>query len=103
MSSRSSVGSRNLISARTIEALAAKRAAGVRLGRPRICPDLVLSQVVTFRLHGWKLIDIATELNRLGTPTPGGGSCWYPSHVSRLLRTQDALRMLNEVGNQGRG
>lgn len=96
MSSRSPDQRRNLISARTIEALAAKRAAGIRLGRPRACPDHVLFQAVALRRDGWKLIDIATELNRLGTRTPGGGTYWYPSHVSRLLRTQDALQMFDD-------
>jgi DNA invertase Pin-like site-specific DNA recombinase len=36
---QSEAAKRNLISARTIEGVAAKRAAGVRLGRPRRCPD----------------------------------------------------------------
>ncbi|MFJ5834674.1 recombinase family protein [Streptomyces sp. NPDC093089] len=83
-----------VISARTITALAERRAAGVRLGRPRVCPDSVLRCVVLLRLGGTTLADIADALNRSGTSTPGGGPFWYPSHVSRLLRTQDAVKLL---------
>lgn len=86
-----------LISIRTIEALAVKRAAGNRLGRPRSCPDTVLWRVVAARACGMKLIDIAADLNESGTPTPGGGPRWYPSHLSRLLRTQDAARLLTDL------
>ena len=97
MNGRSSIGNRNTISARANEALAAKRAAGVRLGRPRACPDPVLRKLVKLRTDGWRLIDIAAELNRSATHTPGGGTRWYSSHVSRLLRTQDALRLLGDL------
>ncbi|MGW2017613.1 recombinase family protein [Streptomyces sp. NPDC001927] len=86
-----------VISARTIDALARRRAAGVRLGRPRACPDTVLHRVVSLRVEGTKLVEIAEALNRSGTPTPGGGACWYPSHLSRLLRTQDATNLLRTL------
>lgn len=87
-----------LISARTIAALTERRAAGTRLGRPRLCPDTVLHRVVFLRREGAKLADIAHVLNRSGISTPGGGPYWYPSHVSRLLRTQDAIRLLRAHG-----
>jgi hypothetical protein len=96
--SRRPPGSRHeLISVRTTESLAVRRATGIRLGRPRSCPDDVLSDVVASRACGMKLIDIAAGLNKSGTPTPGGGTRWYPSHVSRLLRTQDAARLLADL------
>lgn len=91
---QSSAARRNLISARTVEALAAKRAAGVRLGRPRRCPDQTLAMVVQLRLAGRRLIDIAESMNKTGVPTPGGSTRWYASHVSRLLTTQDGQRLL---------
>ncbi len=84
---------RRHIGERTTEALALLRRQGVRLGRPRRCPDEVLIRVVTERAAGARLADISARLNADGIPTPAGGPRWYPSHVSRLLRTQDALRL----------
>ncbi|MGW3327505.1 recombinase family protein [Streptomyces virginiae] len=74
--------------------MAERRAAGARLGRPRACPDTVLRRAVLLRRRGATLAEIAKGFNGSGTPTPGGGAFWYPSHVSRLLRTQDAVRLL---------
>ncbi len=42
------------------------------------------------RAAGARLVDVAATLNADGVPTPGGGARWWPSHVSRLLATQDA-------------
>lgn len=81
---------RALIARRTRIALAHRRAHGVRLGRPRSCPDDVLERVLQLRAGGARLVDIAAAMNAAGTPTPGGGTRWWPSHVSRLLATQDA-------------
>ncbi|WP_369794616.1 recombinase family protein [Kutzneria sp. 744] len=67
-----------------------------RLGRPRRCPDGVLSVVVDARMARKTLADIAHELNAQQIPTPGGGDTWWPSHVSRLLRSQDARALLAE-------
>lgn len=76
------------------------RERSVRLGRPRRCPDDVLAQVVAYRMAGARLVDICDQLNADAVPTPGGGRRWYPSHVSRLLRTQDARQLLaQEVTN----
>ncbi|MBU2661984.1 recombinase family protein [Actinoplanes bogorensis] len=81
---------RRVIADRTAEALASLRKQGVRLGRPRRCPDDVLRRVVAERAAGARLADICTRLNDDRVPTPGGSGRWYPSHLSRLLRTQDA-------------
>ena len=62
-------------------ALAARRALGIRLGRPRSCPDEVLAKIVACRMQGEKLVDIASALNSDAVPTPGGGLRWYPSHL----------------------
>jgi hypothetical protein len=85
------------ISERTIDALARRRSAGVRFGRPRTCPDDTLIQVVLARESGARLIDIAKMLNAGNVRTPGGGAQWYPSHVSRLLKTQDAQNFIAEA------
>jgi Recombinase len=85
---------------------------GGRRGRPRQCPDEVLVRVVTYRMEGLRLVDICERLNADAVPTPAGGARWHPSHVSRLLRTQDAqhLKILDlspvlwatQVGFRGR-
>jgi DNA invertase Pin-like site-specific DNA recombinase len=87
---------RRLISMRTAEALAAKKAAGMRVGRPRSCPDGVLERVVRLYIRGATLADIARELNNDKIPTPSGGQPWYASHISRLLKSQDAMFLLQD-------
>lgn len=82
-----------IVAQRITEALAAKRATGIRLGRPRQCPDDILARVVSSRADGATLADIAKSMNTDGLLTPGGGITWYPSHVHRLLRTQDAQHL----------
>jgi DNA invertase Pin-like site-specific DNA recombinase len=81
---------RRRISARTREAVERKRAAGGRVGGPRRCPDAILDRVLQLRDAGARQAEIAEAMNKAGLPTPGGGTHWWPSHVSRLLRTQDA-------------
>ncbi|NLG22230.1 MAG: hypothetical protein GX555_12470 [Actinomycetales bacterium] len=88
---------RAVISQRTRAALAARRAAGGRLGGPRRCPDAVLAEVARRRAAGDRLTDIARALNAAGHRTPGGGDRWWPSHVSRLLATQDGQHALREA------
>ena len=81
---------RALIARRTRAALAYRKSIGVRIGRPRRCPDDVLDRVLELRAGGARLVDVAEAMNDAGVPTPGGGARWWPSHVSRLLATQDA-------------
>jgi len=63
-------------------------------GRPRSCPDEVLARVVALRSNGALHKEICTVMNGDGVPTPGGGRVWWPSHVTRLLRTRDAVALL---------
>jgi len=68
---------RRLISQRTKEALAVKRASGVRLGRPPTMPDSVVQQIQRQRARGDSLRKIAVDLNADGIPTAHGGAQWY--------------------------
>ncbi|MBL7499871.1 recombinase family protein [Frankia sp. CNm7] len=52
---------------------------------------------MALRHEGAHLADICAGLNTDGVPTPGGGRRWWPSHVSRLLRTQDARHLLAQA------
>lgn len=82
---------RRLIGQRTREALAQKKAQGLRLGRPRQLPDRVRRRIKRRRDAGLTLQGIADELNRDGTPTAQGGKRWYPSTVRAVLVAEEAL------------
>jgi DNA invertase Pin-like site-specific DNA recombinase len=76
---------RRLIGQRTREALAQKRAQGVRLGRPRQLPARVRARIKRRRKAGATLMAIAEELNRDRVPTAQGGQRWYASTVRAVL------------------
>jgi DNA invertase Pin-like site-specific DNA recombinase len=79
---------RRLISQRTKEALAVKRASGVRLGRPPTVPQAVVGRIQRQRARGLSLRAIAEGLNQDGVPTAQGGKQWYAGTVRHvLLRT----------------
>jgi DNA invertase Pin-like site-specific DNA recombinase len=78
---------RRLIAQRTRDALAQKRLAGVRLGRPRRLPTEVLRRIVTARQEGLTLAAIADRLNTDAIATAQGGKRWYASTVSKVLQT----------------
>jgi DNA invertase Pin-like site-specific DNA recombinase len=75
---------RRLIGQRTREALAVKRAEGVRLGRPPEIPDEVAAVIRRARDEGQTLREIADALNDQQVPTARGGR-WQPSTVARVL------------------
>ena len=81
---------RRIIGQRTSDALAAKRAAGVRLGRPRNLSDEVVRRIVDAKAHGGTLSGIAAALNADGVPTAHGGAKWHASTVRGVLHSQDA-------------
>jgi DNA invertase Pin-like site-specific DNA recombinase len=79
---------RRLISQRTKEALAAKKASGVRLGRPPTVPQSVVRRIQRLRARGLSLRAIADDLNDGRVPTAQGGARWYAATVRGvLLRT----------------
>lgn len=72
---------RRIIGQRTSDALRARRAEGVVLGRPRTVPDSVRARITTERAAGKSFYAIARDLNAEGVPTGQGGVQWYPSSV----------------------
>jgi DNA invertase Pin-like site-specific DNA recombinase len=78
---------RRIIGQRTKDALAVKKAEGVRLGRPRTLPDEVVAHVNDLRDRGMSLERIADRLNDEGVPTAQGGARWYGATVRKVLAT----------------
>lgn len=76
---------RRLIAQRTKDALAVKKEAGVRLGRPRKVPCAVFARIHDERSAGATLRAIAQSLEADGVPTAHGGRRWYPATVRSIL------------------
>lgn len=76
---------RRLISQRTKDALAQKKAAGIKLGRPRLLPEPVRLRIAQQRADGMTLAAIADGLNRDHVCTAQGGKQWWPSTVRSVL------------------
>jgi DNA invertase Pin-like site-specific DNA recombinase len=76
---------RRLIGERTKAALAVKKAAGVRLGRPRLIPEEIVARIAAERSSGATLRAIADGLNRDGVPTSMGGRRWWVATVQGVL------------------
>jgi DNA invertase Pin-like site-specific DNA recombinase len=74
---------RRIISVRTSEALAQRKAAGVRLGRPRSLDPAVADRIRFRRAEGATLQRIADELNADDVATSSGRT-WSPALVRKV-------------------
>ena len=76
---------RRIIGQRTREALAAKKAQGVKLGRPPTLPKAVVGRILVARNAGEGWSAIARQLNIEKVPTAHGGVRWHPSTVRTIV------------------
>ncbi len=81
---------RELISERTKAGLAAKKARGERLGRPRLAPAGIVRRIVQARDAGESFAKIATALESDGVLSPAGLPNWQPSTVRRIYASATA-------------
>lgn len=83
---------RRLIGERTKSALAAKKAQGVKLGRPSVMSDVLAHRFVKMRADGMSYREIADKLNDEGLPGAHGGR-WHGATILRAMqaRTPRAL------------
>jgi DNA invertase Pin-like site-specific DNA recombinase len=75
---------RRFLAERTRAAMAARRAAGIRLGRRRAVPEDVVERIVAERRDGASLAAIARGLDADGISGSAGGR-WYASTVRSVL------------------
>lgn len=85
---------RDMISVRTKDGLAEKRAQGVILGRPsNISPGLLKVILRQYQAQG-SFSGVARWLNESGVPTAQGGKKWYPAVVQKLVQSPAAEHVL---------
>lgn len=77
---------RRIIGQRTKDALAVRRAEGVRLGRPPSIDEVIVDRIVSESREGISMAEIARRLTAEGVPTARGGRSWYPSTIQAVLR-----------------
>lgn len=82
---------RRLISQRTKEGLAAAKAKGKRIGRPRLATASAVDRIVSNRDQGQSFAAIASALTADGQLSPAGRPTWQASTVRRIYHAA-ALR-----------
>jgi DNA invertase Pin-like site-specific DNA recombinase len=81
---------RRLIGQRTKDALAEKRAQGIKLGRPQTLPQAVVQRILMARMSGDGWSAIARKLDAEQVATAHGGTRWYPSTVRAVALANEA-------------
>jgi len=84
---------RRLISQRTRDALAAKRARGERLGAVPGLPLEVTRRIIAERANGLTFQAIADGLMADGVPTARGNTCWYPATIKAVFSSDNAAAL----------
>jgi DNA invertase Pin-like site-specific DNA recombinase len=79
---------RKLIGARTKEALAVKKANGVKLGRPRTLDEDTRAYIWHQRHSGFSYAQIARVLNEGDVPPAHGGKKWWPETVRGIVQSE---------------
>ena len=81
---------RRLISQRTRDALAAKRARGERLGAAPALPMQITRRIIAERREGRTFEAIAEGLMADGIPTARGKNRWFPATIKAVVTSDNA-------------
>ena len=84
---------RAMISQRTRDALAVRKAQGVRLGRPATLGGEIVARIISEREAGRSLRAIGDGLTTDAVPTAQGGARWYAATVRAVLNGQVAAQI----------
>jgi DNA invertase Pin-like site-specific DNA recombinase len=85
---------RRLISQRTRDALAAKRARGERLGAAPALPMEITPRIISERANGRTFQAIADGLMAEGIPTARGKTRWFPATIKAVLTSDNAAALV---------